>query len=78
MPAETPSPGKARKTGIFQRLKELVVGGESELEAERNSAYKAAKEALQRRLKEGKITAAEVAKQLKLIRNGAADPEPHA
>jgi hypothetical protein len=58
---------------VIQRLKELVVGGESKLEAECNSAYAVAKEALQRQLKEGKITATEVAKQLKLLRNGHAD-----
>lgn len=66
---ETPK-RKARKTGVWSRLKSLFAGGESELEAERNAAYECAKRTLQRQVEEGKITAEELEEQLKLLRNG--------
>ena len=66
MPTERPA--RRRDTGVWHRLKGLITGGPSELEAERNSAYETAKIRLQQCVEEGKMTVQELDRQLVLLR----------
>ena len=70
-------PARKRQTGVWHRLKGLITGGATELEAERHTLFETAKQALQREVEAGKITAAELERQLLLLRNGHVDPDPH-